>query len=269
MYKGKELKQDELIAWLRLARSTTASEFFDYLKLDITIESILKNSIDKIYSVDEAEQELKKANEIGAKIIAAYEPEFPDSLRNVVPIITVLGDISLLNYEVIAIVGDRSVSEQSKKFSKELATSLMKANFVIAYDLDMVITKPAIAVTANSIDIESKEINEIVNNCGLIVTSSPFTTKLKSEYLFQKSKIIAGLSLGVIVTEAAKNSNSLITIVCALDQKKEVFAIPGSPSDSRYDENNSLIKHDARLIESAADVINALKTINPVKYSVS
>ncbi|WP_333023613.1 DNA-processing protein DprA [Wolbachia endosymbiont of Pentidionis agamae] len=256
--REKKLNKNEMISWLRLARSSGV-KFFDLLELHGTVESALEClSGVKIYSINEAEQEIEKASEAGAKIIAACEPEFPVSLRNIVPVITVLGNTSLLNRKIIAIVGNNNISDDGKKFSKELADDLTQADFVIASDLNITIN-PMIGVTVSNIGIASKDLEKIVDDGGLIVTGSPLTTTLQQQHFVQKSKIISGLSLGVIVIEASKDSESLVTVVCTLDQKKEVFVLSGYPWNPCYSGNNSLIKNGARLIDSADDVINTLK----------
>ena len=256
--RERKLNKNEMSSWLCLAR-TVGVKLFDLLELHGTIESVLESLSDtKVYSISEAEQEFEKASKVGAQIIAACEPEFPISLKNIIPVITVLGDTSLLNREIIAIVGNRNLSDDSKKFSKELAIDLTKAGFIIASDLNMNIT-PIIVVSASGIDVASKDLKKIVDDGGLIVTGSPMITKLKPEHFFHKSKIMSGLSLGAIVIEASKDSESLVTVVCALDQKKKIFVVPGYPLDSCYSGNNSLIKNGAKLIESAADVINIIE----------
>ncbi len=286
----KKLSHSELIAWLRLIRTTNIGPvtFMAFLKVYKTPENALKHlptliknsgiskKISKIYTLEEAEQELKNAEAIGAKVIAACEHDYPENLRNIPdfpPIITALGDISLLKKNMIAIVGGRNSSINGRNFANKLACDLSQAGFItisgLASGIDTAVNSiifqgyPTIAVIAAGIDVVYPQENlnlykKIIENGGLVITELPLSTKPKPQYFPQRNRIISGLSLGVVLVEASKHSGSLITANFALEQSKEVFAVPGPPLDSRCSGSNNLIKKGAKLVESVDDVIDGI-----------
>ncbi|GHM58711.1 MAG: DNA processing protein DprA [Candidatus Mesenet longicola] len=286
----KQLSHDELIAWLRLIRTVNIGPvtFFAFLKVYKTPKNVLEhlptlisnsganNKISKICTIEEAEKELESVKAIGAKVIAACEPDYPESLRKIAdfpPIITVLGDISLLKKNIIAIVGGRNSSINGRNFANKLAYDLSQAGFItisgLASGIDTAVNSiifqnhPTIAVTAAGIDVvypkENLHLyNKIAENNGLIITELPFSTKPKPQYFPQRNRIISGLSLGIVLIEASKRSGSLITANFALEQNKEVFAVPGSPLDPRCGGSNNLIKKGAKLVESVDDIIDGI-----------
>lgn len=287
----KQLSHDELIAWLRLIRTTNIGSvtFFAFLKVYKTpknalehLPTLINNSgankkISKICTVEEAEKELESAKAIGAKIIAACEPDYPESLRKIAdfpPVITALGDVSLLKKNMIAIVGGRNSSINGRNFANKLAYDLSQAGFItisgLASGIDTAVNSiifqnyPTVAVTAAGIDVvypkENLQLyNEIAENNGLIITELPFSTKPKPQYFPQRNRIISGLSLGVVLIEASERSGSLITANFALEQNKEVFAVPGSPLDPRCSGSNNLIKRGAKLVSSVDDIIDGIR----------
>ncbi|WP_339046245.1 DNA-processing protein DprA [Candidatus Mesenet endosymbiont of Agriotes lineatus] len=287
----KQLSHDELIAWLRLIRTVNIGPvtFFAFLKVYKTPKNVLEhlptlisnsgtnNKISKICTVEEAEKELESAKAIGAKIIAACEPDYPESLRKIAdfpPVITVLGDVSLLKKNIISIVGGRNSSINGRNFANKLAYDLSQAGFItvsgLASGIDTAVNSmifqnhSTIAVTAAGIDVvypkENLQLyNKIAESNGLIVTELPFSTKPKPQYFPQRNRIISGLSLGVVLIEASKRSGSLITANFALEQNKEVFAVPGSPLDPRCGGSNNLIKKGAKLVESVDDIIDGIR----------
>ncbi|WP_395462781.1 DNA-processing protein DprA [Wolbachia endosymbiont of Cantharis cryptica] len=279
--KINKLNNEELEIWLSLARTIGSMKFSSVLKYGSLDEALkylngLANN-KKVYSIQDARKEISKAEKIGAKIIPACDPDYPDLLRNILgcpPVITALGDISLLSREIIAIIGGRNSSVNGRNFASKLALDLSEAGFIIVSGLargidtaaNSVIYKnhPTIAVIASGIDVVYPKENfnlykKITENGGLVITELPFATKPKPQYFPQRNRIISGLSLGVTVVEASKSSGSLITANFALDQGREVFAVSGFPLDSRCSGSNHLIKNGAKLIESADDIIESIR----------
>ena len=105
---------------------------------------------------------------------------------------------------------------------------------------------------------------EIVANGGVLLTEMPLGWEPRARDFPRRNRLVSGLSLGVVVVEAAKRSGSLITARLALEQDREVFAVPGSPLDPRAEGGNALIQQGARLITGAADIIEALVGRRPV-----
>ncbi len=278
--KINKLNNEELEIWLSLARTVGPVKFFSVLRACGSLDEVLKylNKLtNKDYGIQSAKEEIKNAEKIGAKIIPTCNPDYPDILRNISgcpPVITTLGDVSLLSREIIAIIGGRNSSMNGRNFANKLALDLSEAGFVIVSGLakgidtaaNSVIYKnhPTIAVTASGIDVVYPRENldlykRITENGGLVITELPFATKPKPQYFPQRNRIISGLSLGVVVIEASKNSDSLITADFALNQGREVFAVSGFPLDSRCSGSNYLIKNGAKLIEAADDIIESIR----------
>lgn len=288
LMKIKKLNNEELEIWLSIARTVGPIKFFSILRACGSLDEsfkYLKRLIDdqKIYTIQDAREEINNAKKIGAQIIPACDPDYPDLLRNVLdcpPVITALGNTSILNHKIIAIIGGRNSSINGRNFASKLALDLSKAGFIIASGLakgidtaaNSVIYKncPTIAVMANGIDVVYPKENfnlykKIIENDGLVITELPFATKPKPQYFPQRNRIISGLSLGIAVIEASKHSGSLITANFALNQGREVFAVSGFPLDSRCSGSNYLIKNGAKLIESADDIIESIGFNSPPK----
>lgn len=278
--KVSELNNEELILWVSLARTVGPIKFFNLLRacgsLNKAFEYLSRLNNKKVYGIQNAHEEINNSEKIGAKIIPACDPHYPDLSRNILdcpPVITALGDISLLNREIIAIIGGRNSSVNGRNFASKLALDLSEAGFVTVSGLargidtaaNSVIYKnhPTIAVVASGIDVVYPKENfalyeKIVENGGLVITKLPFATRPKPQYFPQRNRIISGLSLGVVVIEASKHSGSLITANLALNQGREVFAVSGFSLDSRCGGSNHLIKNGAKLIESADDIIESV-----------
>ena len=97
---------------------------------------------------------------------------------------------------------------------------------------------------------------------GLVLSEQPFNSLPLPKHFPQRNRIISGISLGIVVVEAAIRSGTLITAKCALEQGREVFVVPGSPMDQRYKGSNNLIKSGAQLVEDAEDIINGLSNLH-------
>ena len=291
MKTKKELSNQELISCLRLIRTQNIgpSTFYALIKLyktcQYTLEvlpslikkSRINNKIHNICSTEVAELEIENISKIGGKIITAFDEDYPEILRNIhdyPPVLTVLGNSLLLKEKIIGIVGSRNPSINGKTFAYKLSYELANSGFVIASGLARGIDKsahdiishqlPTIAVMASGINIvypqENTHLyNTIIDKGGLIITEFPFSTLPRAQLFPQRNRIISGLSLGVVVVEASIQSGSLITANFALEQNREVFAVPGSPLDHRCRGSNSLIKNGAKLVESTSDIIESLQ----------
>ncbi|OEY87038.1 DNA protecting protein DprA [Wolbachia pipientis] len=276
--KISKLSNEELEMWLIIARTVGAAKFFTLLKEHKSPDQALQH-LDKkrIFSVQDARNEIENTEKINAKTIPACDPDYPDLLRNIPdcpPVITALGNTALLNREIIAIIGGRNSSMNGRKFANNLALDLSKIGLVIVSGLARGIDTaansiihqgyPTIAVMASGIDVVYPKENlvlysKIAESGGLVITELPFATQPKPQYFPQRNRIISGLSLGVVVIEASKSSGSLITANFALNQGREVFAAPGFPLDPRCSGSNYLIKNGAKLIDSAEDITESIR----------
>jgi DNA processing protein len=231
----------------------------------------------RIVSKAEAEREVTAVTRFGARLIAACEPDYPEALAvidDAPPVITVRGHAHLLRKRAVAIVGARNASINGKRFAEQVARELGTAGLLVVSGLARGIDASAhagalgtgtAAVVAGGIDVvypeENRDLHDQIAEAGVIVAECPFGTKPQARHFPRRNRIISGLSLGVLVIEAAPKSGSLITARMALDQGRDVFAVPGSPLDPRCQGTNNLIRQGATLTESAEDVIRALEGI--------
>ncbi|MGV6800787.1 MAG: DNA-processing protein DprA [bacterium] len=222
--------------------------------------------------------EIKAAEKIGARYIASCEPDYPDRLRHIPgapPVICCYGDTGLMTRPALAIVGARNASAIGRKFTNDLAEELGQEGFVIVSGLargidgaahKAALPKGTIAVVAGGLDViyppEHRKLTVDIAQQGLIVSEMPPGYQPKARDFPRRNRIISGLALGVIVVEAAERSGTLVTARYALEQGREVFAVPGSPMDPRCQGTNRLIRDGATLIQSAQNVIEGLQNIS-------
>jgi DNA processing protein len=224
---------------------------------------------------DEAEAEFEALEELGCQLIARDEPDYPQRLAEIAdppPLLTVLGGIELLAAPGVAIVGARNASANGRMFAKALAgklagelvitSGLARGIDTAAHEGALAVGGGTIAVIASGIDVPYPEDNAglmaRIGESGAVVTERPLGSVPQARHFPRRNRLIAGLSLGVVVVEAAPQSGSLITARLAAEQGREVMAVPGSPLDPRHRGTNQLLRDGATLIESADDVRAAL-----------
>ncbi len=217
------------------------------------------------------EEEIEKLAKLGGRFIAMCEPDYPEALAAVEdapPVLAVLGHVSLLARKTIGIVGARNASLNGRKMAEKLARDLGAQGFSIASGMARGIDAAAhsasvetgtVAVLAGGADVvypeENRRLYAQIVESGAVVSDQPMGSEPRAQMFPRRNRIISGLSLGVIVVEAAKQSGSLITARMALEQGREVFAVPGSPLDPRAGGSNDLLRQGAVLVEEAEDVL--------------
>lgn len=222
---------------------------------------------------DWAKQHLVVHAKHKVQIIHFLDPSFPDFLKHIngcPPVLYCKGDITLIDKPMIGIVGARGASIPMVHFIKRLSSDLGKAGYVIVSGLATgidtaahlgALTTGTIGICAGGVDqIYPQQNGQLYKDVGLLISEVPIGTKPAS-YLFPKrNRIIAGLTVGIVVAEAGFQSGSLITGQCAVEFNREVFVVPGSPLDTRSRGGNKLIKEGAYLIENADDITRILRT---------
>ena len=219
----------------------------------------------------EAEAELERAESLGASLVAIGEPGYPPALAQVdapPPLLYVKGRLDLADIPIVAIVGARNGSAVGQKFTRQIATELALEGFVIASDLARGIDTAAhlaaldhgtIAVLAGGIDIvyppENDDLQQAIGERGLLVSERSPGFSPRGKDFPRRNRLISGISLGVVVIEAAERSGSLITARFAGEQGREVFAVPGSPLDPRSTGTNNLLKQGASLVTCVNDIL--------------
>lgn len=207
------------------------------------------------------------------------------SLPDAPPVLSAVGDIGLLVRPALAVVGAREASAAGRRFAGDLSQALSAAGFIIASGLARGIDAAAhaaaletgtVAVLAGGIDQiyppQNAGLHHEIAMRGLLLAESPFGAPPLARAFPRRNRIVSGLSLGVVVIEAADRSGSLITARMAADQGREVFVVPGSPMDPRYAGSNGLIRDGAILTRDASDILATLgrpvkninKTIQPI-----
>jgi DNA processing protein len=237
----------------------------------------------KVISLDSIKLELSKLEKIGGHLVRHGDIEYPDNLRQMSdapPFLFVSGDLTHLTKPAIAIVGARNASLNGKKIAGMLAADITKAGYTIwsgmARGIDTAahtsaIKQSTVAVVAGGIDIIYPRENaglhaDIVQN-GAVVSEMPPGTEPQARHFPRRNRIISGASVAVIIVEGTPKSGSLITARFALDQGREVFAVPGSPLDPRSQGPNNLIRDGATLIRSADDVLDELAAASKNLFS--
>lgn len=226
-------------------------------------------------SLSQVEAELAALEKLGGRFLCLCEAAYPESLGQIEdapPVIAVLGNHSLLHKQQIGIVGARNASLNGRKMAEKLSHDLAETGYVITSGLARGIDTAAhqaalktgtVAVLAGGVDIvypeENRKLYEQIVEYGCVISDQAVRCEPKAQLFPRRNRIISGLSLGVIVVEAAKQSGSLITARMALEQGRDVFAVPGSPLDPRANGTNDLLRQGAILTESAADVLEHVR----------
>ncbi|MEL6791172.1 MAG: DNA-processing protein DprA [Pseudomonadota bacterium] len=229
----------------------------------------------KPYSRALAEEEIKKAWDTGTQILASCEPDYPILLTKIAdppPVLSVRGHVSLFEKPGVAIIGARNASALGCKLARSLAADLGAAGYSVISGLARGIDGAAhmaglahgtIAVVAGGVDViyppEHDTLTRDITREGLILSERPLGAEPTARDFPRRNRLISGLSRGVIIVEAAARSGTLITARYALEQGREVFAVPGSPLDPRCKGANALLRDGATLVESADDVISVLR----------
>ena len=219
----------------------------------------------------EVEREIERTRKLGGQMIFLGRPDYPALLAmldDAPPCLAVLGDPALLSDRAVAVVGGRNASANGQRVAEMLAGELAERLVVVsglARGIDSAAHKGAlrtgrtVAAIAGGLDEpyppENAELQRLVAENGAVVTEAPPGTVPQARHFPRRNRIIAGLSLGVVVVEAAPRSGSLITARIAQDAGREVFAVPGSPLDPRARGANDLIRQGAVLTETAEDVL--------------
>lgn len=289
---GIALTERQRIAWLRLIRSDNVGpatfrdliNHFGSAEAALSILPELSNrggasrSI-RIATVEDAERELETARRAGARFIGIGEPEYPPALRQLdgaPPVLAAKGNFSATLQPSVGIVGSRNASISGAKFAAMVARDVGRAGYTVTSGLARGIDTAAhrasldtgtIAVLAGGLDQPYPPENiplmdEITKSNGLVVTEMPFGWEPRARDFPRRNRLIAGISLGLVVVEAAQKSGSLITARMASDYGRLVFAVPGSPLDPRCHGTNALLKDGAIVTTGSEDVLDALAPLS-------
>lgn len=291
-------REDEISDWLRLI-NTDGVGAVGFDKLTATCGTagealiFLAQKGKNIPSKEWAEKEIRQADRQNVKIILKKDDLYPQKLRQIrdaPPVLYAKGQSALLSFQqTIAIVGSRNASINARRFTSRLAFELSGNNILVVSGMARGIDAaahlgameamerkgPTIAVLGTGIDRiyppENRDIYYRIAEQGLLLSESPFTGAATAASFPRRNRIVAGLSDGVLVTEASEKSGSLITARFAAEQHKFLFAVPGNPVDARAAGPNKLLKAGAFLTEKAEDIISVLQAAgnNQTKQDLS
>ena len=231
----------------------------------------------RICPADTAERERETLSAIGGQHLVFGDPAYPAPLAAIddAPmVLSLIGDVTLLSRDGIAMVGARNASTNGRNFARRLASDLGDAGLAVISGLARGIDAAAhtgaldhgtVAVLGGGVDVkyprENAALHDAIADKGLLVSEVPCGIQPQARHFPRRNRIISGLSLGVIVVEAALRSGSLITARLAGEQGRDVFAVPGSPLDPRCKGTNDLIRKGAMLTETAEDVLMELAPV--------
>ena len=293
LFSAKPFLPDDLerLAWLRLSRTDQVGPALFKALLDHygTAQQALEMLPDlskrggsrkplKIFPQQNAELELQAAAAFGASYLLLGEPGYPEHLATIdppPPIIAFKGNRNISRKDTVAIVGARNCSLSGNKFAARIAEQLGDAGFVIASGLARGIDAAAhkaslrtgtVAVFAGGLDrVYPPEHNDLVDaildNGGAVLSEMSFGLSPRGRDFPRRNRIVSGMSLGVVIIEAAQRSGTLHTARFALEQNREIFAVPGSPLDPRSDGCNRLIRQGAHLITECRHITEVLAPI--------
>ncbi|MBZ9655698.1 DNA-processing protein DprA [Phyllobacterium lublinensis] len=286
--KGIRLSDSQRLSWLRLIRSENVgpATFRDLIAhcgsaadaLEMLPELVRRGGAGRpvrIASLAEAERELQAAARMGAAFVGIGEPEYPPYLRqcdNPPPLVAVKGNRDVFRLPPVAIVGARNASLVGIKFARTIARQLGEAGFAIISGLARGIDTAAheasldhgtVAVMAGGLDLPYPPENLALYNAisarfGAVISEMPFGWEPRAKDFPRRNRIVAALSLGLVVVEAAERSGSLVSARLAGELGRLVFAVPGSPLDPRAKGTNGLLKNGAIVTTCSDDVITAL-----------
>lgn len=222
----------------------------------------------------DAQREMETAHRFGARFVAIGEPDYPPLLQRAdqpPPLVAIAGDSEILRAPAVAIVGARNASAAGTRFAASLASELGRAGYTVVSGLARGIDAAAhrgslatgtVAVLAGGLDRpypqENVALAEEVAQRGVLVSQMPFGWEPRARDFPRRNRLVAGMSLGLVVVEAAFRSGSLISARLANEMGRVVFAVPGSPLDPRAAGSNGLLKQGATIVTEASDVLDML-----------
>jgi len=279
------------LSWLRLLRSRRVgattfhrliSEHGTAAEALLALPEVAKAAGVKDYAIcpeGVVQAELNAGRLTGARLICYGEADYPDMLAQLPdapPILWVLGNVDLLARPMVALVGARNASSLGTRMARKLAEGLGATDFVVTSGLARGIDTAAhlaalktgtVAVMAGGVDVvypaENAVLAQEIGESGLRISEQPLGMQPIARHFPQRNRIISGMAQAVVVVEAAARSGSLITAKNALDQGRDVLAVPGHPFDARAAGCNMLIRDGATLVRGVDDVVETLAARTP------
>ena len=285
----------ELVRWMALSRvqglgcvsfKKLAEHFGDPTEAFSASPSVLaqipgldKNVADGLRSFarwNEVEEEIHKVRSASVKMVPFTSPQYPARLRTISdppPLLYVKGGIREADERAVGVVGSRSASDYGRRVARDLSHGLVSLGFTVVSGMARGIDGTAheaalnaggrtIAVLGSGVDRayppEHDKLYQRISEQGAVISEFPIGTRPMAFNFPARNRLISGLSLGVVVVEATEKSGSLITAALALEQGREVFAVPGAVGASRSRGAHRLIRQGAKLVETVDDIIEEI-----------
>jgi len=226
------------------------------------------------------EAEIEKLDRYGVSVLTCNDPNYPSRLREIYdypPLLYVRGSLYPENEWYLAVVGTRRATVYGRQVTEEIVTDLVQNKITIvsglAKGIDSVAHHTALATGGRSIAVfacgldivypsENANLAQQIIQQGALVSEYPLGTKPRAENFPRRNRIMSGISLGVLVIEANKTSGAMITAHLALEQNREVFAVPGSILSPASRGTNYLIQEGAKLVRDYTDILEELNLMN-------
>ncbi|WP_296641955.1 DNA-processing protein DprA [Roseinatronobacter sp.] len=279
--------EEDRLSWLRLIRSPRVgpTTFHRLMREHGSAQAAL-DALPKVaqaagvasytpFTADQAQAEIELARAKGARMLCFGTQAYPQSLAataDAPPVLWCMGGRKPLAQPMVALVGARNASSLGTRMARMLAEGLGLAGYTIVSGLARGIDTAAhqaslktgtIAVMGGGVDViypaENAVLAAAISDQGLRLSEQPMGTYPQARHFPPRNRIISGLSMAVIVVEAAEKSGTLITVKDALEQGREVMAVPGHPVDGRAGGCNRLIREGATLIRNVEDVLEVLQ----------
>jgi len=234
------------------------------------------NGLRNFSAWDEVEAEIIRAEKAVIKIVPFTDPTYPPGLRMIPdppPLLYVKGEIRSEDEKAVAIVGSRSASDYGRRVARDLCRGLASLGFTVVSGMARGIDGTAhgtalnsggrtIAVLGSGVDrpypVEHTQLYQRISEKGAVISEFSLGTRPMAFNFPARNRLISGLSLGVVVVEATEKSGSLITAALALEQGREVFAVPGEVGASRSRGAHRLIRQGAKLVETVDDIMEEI-----------
>jgi DNA processing protein len=287
MIGSRSLTDDERLDWLQLSQTenigpvTFKALLQRFGNARAALDALPKLAVNggrsapvKLFARTLALEHLERAQTLGAKFVAPGEDGYPVLVRHIhgaPPLLCVVGNLALARQNAVALVGARNASALGLKLTRMIAQRLATADIVTVSGLargidtaahETALAKSTAAVVAGGIDYfyppENENLQRAIASNGLLISEMMPGTAPKAEHFPRRNRLISGMSRAVVVVEAAMRSGSLITARFALEQNREVFAVPGSPLDPRNEGCNKLIKDGAHILSHIDDILEIL-----------
>ncbi|HVO93410.1 MAG TPA: DNA-processing protein DprA, partial [Terriglobales bacterium] len=259
-----------------LDRFTDPREIFSAVPAQLKdIDGMHGDAIDGLMSFSDwaaVEEEIRRIDAAGVRLVRFTDENYPARLRTIAdppPFLYIKGDLRPADDRAVAIVGSRSASDYGRRVARDLAGGLAALGFTVvsgmARGIDGMAHEAALssggrtlAVLGSGVDRayppEHEQLYQRIGENGAVISELPIGTRPAAFNFPARNRLISGLSLGVVVVEATEKSGSLITASLAVEQGREVFAVPGEVGSSRSRGAHRLIRQGAKLVETVNDI---------------